>query len=203
MEIISNLLHKGADLNQPAFKCGGRTALQAACEWNPFSSEEEDHKAQLLRFLLDHGADVNGLPAMHYGITALEIAARQGDLRTAVFLLGHGADVNAKCSRPYGISRLHRVVRPLDGAIQRGKLDMTKFLLNAGAISGHPGQTGYDGAIMNAEEEKRYDIADVIRDHLASYIQTWGTNPQILLASKGVETVDRVDQFCDVCHDPM
>ena len=80
---------------------------------------------------------------------------------------------------------------------------MAKFLLNTGAISGHPGQTGYDGAIMIAEERKNYGIADVIRDHLASYIQTWGTNPQILLASKEVETVDGVDQICDVCDMPM
>jgi ankyrin repeat protein len=204
MEILSNLLHKGADLNQPAFKCGGRTVLQAACEWNPLSSEEEDRKSELLRFLLGHGADANGPPAMHNGVTALEIAARQGDLRTTILLLGHGADVNARSSWRYDIPLIiRRVYRPLDSAVHQGKLDMVKFLLNAGAISGRPGQTGYDGAIMIAEERKTYDIADVIRDHLASYIQTWGTNPQTLLASKEVETVDRVDQFCDVCHYPM
>jgi ankyrin repeat protein len=203
MEILSSLLHKGADINQPAFRCRGRTVLQAICEWNPLSSEEEDDKDQLLRFLFDHGANANAPPAMHHGMTALEISAQQGDLRTAVLLVGHGADVNVIGGKRFIWADFPQRLRPLDGAVHCGRLDVTKFLLNTGAISGDPGQTGYDGAIRIAERQNFYGISDAIRNHLASHIQTWGTNPQVLLAPKAVETVDMGDQICDVCHGPM
>jgi ankyrin repeat protein len=69
----------------------GETALQAAWEWNPLSSEEA-RRAKLLKLLIDHGAEVNAPSAKHDGMIALDSAARQGDLRTAVLLLKHGAD---------------------------------------------------------------------------------------------------------------
>jgi hypothetical protein len=42
-------------------------------------------------------------------------------------------------------------IRPLDGAVENGRLEMVKFLLNTNAISGEPGQTGYDALLTRTQ----------------------------------------------------
>jgi ankyrin repeat protein len=198
LELVSMLLHKGAALNQRAVGEFGRTALQAACQWRPFSAEEEKQKRALVGFLIDNGADVNAPPAVCKGLTALQLAAAQGDMKTAVLLLNSGADLNAlsgACPRGYCA---------LDLAARYNRLDMVKFLLNAGALSYQCGSTGYYGAIEIAERKKYFAVADLIRDHLANYIPVFGANPQIWLARQKAEkewTEENTeeDRVCDVC----
>ncbi|KAF8250355.1 ankyrin [Wilcoxina mikolae CBS 423.85] len=72
------------------------------------------------------GADVNAPAAEERGITALQGAAIQGNLRIAVMLLKAGADVNAPPAE-YGGRKA------LEGAAEHGRLDMVQLLLNAGA----------------------------------------------------------------------
>ena len=91
-----------ADIDAPPFDIRGRTALQAAVL---------SRNTEILRFLCDHGADINGPIALTGGITTLEAVFRckesmedydedwnDNDYRAAteafIFLLDKGASVN-------------------------------------------------------------------------------------------------------------
>jgi ankyrin repeat protein len=90
--LLEMLLKAGADVNrQPARRHtrSSGTALHAA------------RKSEIVRILLDHGADVNAVTTDQYGVTPLHIAAN-GDptskdaVEKVQLLLDHGANVNAK-----------------------------------------------------------------------------------------------------------
>lgn len=54
-------------------------------------------------------------------------------------------------------------MNPLDGAALCGRLDMVQLLLNVGAKSAQPGQTGYDGAIKRTYYVEHEEIARLIQ----------------------------------------
>lgn len=177
--LVESLLEKGADVNQAAYCAGSRrgrrgaTALQGICGWDPATSAERVTRMEIIKHLLDLGADVNAAPAATMGHTALQIAARMGDLEVATLLVHLGADVNAPRGRWRGKTAL-------DGATVGGHLDMVKFLLTARAISHDRGETGYDGAIRKAEKHGHFAIADMIQQHVADNARS-GFNPNIEL----------------------
>ncbi|KAI0533168.1 hypothetical protein GGR58DRAFT_506614 [Xylaria digitata] len=144
------LVQRGANVNQPAKGCFGKTALQAACEYGG--------NTNLIKFLIANGADINAPPVSTNGITAFQAAAANGNFEVALLLLDNGADINAPGSREYGYSAL-------DGAAYYGKLDMVQFLLDLGALSDNRGESGYRGAIYKAERCDTPVIADMIRQH--------------------------------------
>ncbi|KAI0812933.1 hypothetical protein GGR55DRAFT_638442 [Xylaria sp. FL0064] len=115
--LVKNLVQNGAEINLPARGSVGMTALQAACSRQYMSREEHRNKTEIIKFLIDSGADVNA-PAGFEGFTALQAAAMCGDFETAMELLNHGADINARSA---GNSTC-----ALDTAAQNGRLDMTK-----------------------------------------------------------------------------
>lgn len=170
LELANSLLQRGANIDAPGIKNGGRTALQYACEWRPRSTEGEQRRTRLIRLLVDRGADVNSKPAPYSGQTALQMAAIYGDLETAIFLLERKADINA----PAGDGGYCA----LDGAARNGRLDMVKFLLNANALSQKRGSTGYDGAIKCAEEGGHFAVADLFRKHAADNVGCGNTQSQ-------------------------
>jgi ankyrin repeat protein len=75
----------------------------------------------MIRFLLDHGADINAKLARG---TPLCWAAGQGDRRTIELLLAHGADLN---------KGLHSDRTALDHAFGTRDLDMIRWLVDRGA----------------------------------------------------------------------
>lgn len=174
-ELVKFLLEKGADVNRKAYCPGSRhgpqgaTALQGICSWNPATSAERETRMEIIKRLLDDGADVNTAPSAKLGHTALQAVAIRGDLEIATLLVDHGADVNAPRCRWYGYIAL-------DGAAVSGRLDMVKFLLNAGALSHDRGKTGYDGAIREAKRCGHFVIADLIQQHAADNARS-GFNP--------------------------
>ncbi|KAI0909426.1 hypothetical protein F4823DRAFT_426345 [Ustulina deusta] len=147
------LIQKGADMNKPAKGCGGRTALQAACDTDP-----SRRNIDLIKFLIAAGADVNAPPAPQDGKTAFQGAANSGDLEVALLLLDNGANINALPAEKYGLCAL-------DGAVRSSRLDMVQFLLDLGALSHDRSESGYRGAIGIAEERGNQIIADLIRRH--------------------------------------
>lgn len=157
-KLVSKLLRRGANINSPAVGWRGRTALQAACEWNALSVDEECRRKDLIRFLVSHGADINARASDEYGLTALQIAARHGDIELALLLLDHGADPNAVPSKTERLNAL-------DAAAEFGRLDMVQLLLNVGARSHRQGRTGYKGAIQAAEQSGHSTVADLLRHH--------------------------------------
>ncbi|CAG8978638.1 hypothetical protein HYALB_00009454 [Hymenoscyphus albidus] len=81
-KLISFLLQKGADVNAPAGKSEGITALQGAAI---------EGQITIVKRLLELGADPNAPGAEEEGRTALEGASETGRLDTVVLLLNNGA----------------------------------------------------------------------------------------------------------------
>jgi ankyrin repeat protein len=84
-----------------------------------------DADAQMVKFLIDRGADVNRVQG-RYGYTALHYAAQHVQREIVFVLLAAGADTNARDSGE--ATPLHHLVRAPD---PRGLIAMT--LLNHGA----------------------------------------------------------------------
>ncbi|KAE8443483.1 hypothetical protein EG329_001794 [Mollisiaceae sp. DMI_Dod_QoI] len=80
--LVEFLLENGADVNAPAGKVNGRTALQVAAEYGHI---------KIVKRFLELGADPNARAAEIDGLTALEAAGKSGHLDTAVLLLDNGA----------------------------------------------------------------------------------------------------------------
>jgi len=106
--MVSFLIHRGANINAAAHPDGGRTALQAAME-----SEYPYETADLL---LHHGADISAPPAVANGLTVLEAFCRNcfvssHDGKGEAFcerLLDAGAAVNRPGGKPSSV--LHGVI---------------------------------------------------------------------------------------------
>ncbi|KAI0554311.1 hypothetical protein F4679DRAFT_597388 [Xylaria curta] len=153
LELVKMLVGSGARINAPA-KDYGMTALQAACDE---SREERGNRIALVKFLINNGADVNAPGSPVCGRTALQIAASHGNIEIAAVLLDHGADVNAPSS--------DLTEHALDHAALEGRLDMTKFLLDLGAVSWDREGNDYAGAIKFAERGCHWAVADLLREH--------------------------------------
>ncbi|KAI7773180.1 hypothetical protein LA080_011625 [Diaporthe eres] len=179
LELVTMLVNRGADINAPARGSSGMTALQAICAWDPVSEEEQTRQMDIVRYLIHHAADINAPPCRDSGMTALQAVALRGNLQMASLLLQHGADINAPPPETLGGDSVIGQGTALDLAAVFGRLDMVKFLLNAGAISHRRGDSGYDGAIQAAEKGRYFVIADSIRRHAADN-QTHGLiNPEL------------------------
>lgn len=164
-ELVVLLLQKGAKVNTPARGDNGRTALQAICSYHSKSPAEKEQKIRIINILLAYGADINAAPARTFGWTSLQCVAERGDLEVAMLLLSWDppADVNMPpCQHP---PRGCYKGNALDLAAGNGRIDVVKLLLNNYALSSRPGDTGYDGAIQDAEVSGRLAVADLIREH--------------------------------------
>ncbi|KAI0454065.1 hypothetical protein F5B21DRAFT_477277 [Xylaria acuta] len=162
MELLSQLLKRGANINQPAIGLGGRTALQSACELTAQSTGYQTHKLGWIKNLIDLGADVNAPAAKYWGMTALQIAASHGDMGTVLLLLEHGANINAPPAKHGGYCAL-------DAAARNGRLDTVQLLLSVAAHSHHRGRTGYEGAVRLALQSRHYAVAELIREQVINF----------------------------------
>jgi len=78
VEILLDLLKRRADLNAPAARFDGRTAIQGAAEHRRVSA---------LKLLLDHGAKIDGEYSRQYR-RALELAVQNGHRKVVSILEG-------------------------------------------------------------------------------------------------------------------
>ncbi|PQE14243.1 multiple ankyrin repeats single kh domain protein [Rutstroemia sp. NJR-2017a BVV2] len=108
-EILRLLIGMGVTVNSPP--TWGFTALQAAAAGGHH---------EVVKFLLEEGADVHAPVGMEYGVTALQGAVMSRSLRMARLLIKKGADVAAPGSKRGSA---------LEIAAQLGQLDMLKLLL--------------------------------------------------------------------------
>ncbi|KAH0569268.1 hypothetical protein GP486_000024 [Trichoglossum hirsutum] len=116
---VDILLEAGAEVN-PIEMSGspvGLTPLQAAAEQGDLD---------LVRKLLDLGANANEEPYPYGGCTALQITASKGLIGVASLILERGADVNAKGARRGGRTAL-------ETAAENDRIDMVRFLVNSNA----------------------------------------------------------------------
>lgn len=117
----------------------GRSALQAASERGHLN---------IVKLLLEGGAEVNAPPSPVAGRTALQAAARGGFGPIVHLLLSLGAQANAPSARYKGITALQ-------GACLQGNLVIVELLLNSGAdIQALGGGYDGDGTALHAAAEK-------------------------------------------------
>ncbi len=124
LEVIRLLESQGADLMQ--YDDGYsmlHIAVMGFARDNALPTETNDPvKAELIRYLIDKGIDVNATDK--YGFTALMIAAKDPDVGVVKLLLDRGADVNSKDK--YGWTALI-------AASSYGRIQIMKLLLAKGA----------------------------------------------------------------------
>ena len=163
VEIVKDLLAKGIDPNTRVEDEDededGWTALLLAASKDNF---------QLVRLLIEHGADINA--ATDDGETALSLAAFKGNLELVVYLLDQGSNIrdtrNYKALHHAAGEGYNEIVRylitkgmPVDApdsgwtalliAAQEGLLETVKILIEQGADI-HAKAAGSDGMGLNA-----------------------------------------------------
>lgn len=121
----------GAYVNSPGSGGFGRTALQYATE---------NGHVDVVKYLLERGADVNGAPDHCGGETALQAAAISGHAGILLMLLDAGADVTAPGATESGRTAI-------EGAAEHGRLDILRILLQV-----HPRGQSLDEQLERAEE---------------------------------------------------
>ncbi|KAK0653466.1 Ankyrin repeat and KH domain-containing protein 1 [Lasiodiplodia hormozganensis] len=112
---------------------------------------------EMVKLLLEHGAEVNAPPARDGGGTALQLAAIRGYIGIAWELMTKGANVDAKTSAVNGRTAL-------EGASEHGRLDMVAVLLKAGAAENGKDHKQLKRAIEFARENGNFHICEFIED---------------------------------------
>ncbi|KAI1302467.1 ankyrin [Xylaria venustula] len=123
LNVAYQLIASGVDINAPATRKNGCTALQAAC--NPYG----EVSLGFVQFLLDKGADINAPGSEYYG-TALQCAINEGSMSAFCLLLDAGANIFGTAEfTTWESSALYT-------AVQRGRLDMLNMILESLASNG-------------------------------------------------------------------
>jgi len=117
------LLKNGADINEKD-SAQGNNVIQSFCRWGTI---------EIVKFLLDHGANPDMNPSAK-GRTALHVAcAYYSCADICTLLIAHGANVNAKTIDGS---------TPLMLAAANAKKDVVELLLNKGAIAAQKDNAG-------------------------------------------------------------
>lgn len=125
---------------QPRGNEGDRTLLHYAIG----NENPESQHVDIVKFLVEHGADVN--KQTEHAASPLHLAAANGNVAIARILLAHGAKVN--------VSTLDHGPTPLDEALIHGHADVAKLLVDAGA-----GSNFYSDIAMGKVAEVRAALA--------------------------------------------
>lgn len=126
-----------------------RTAFQLAVEVNV---------QEITDMLLDEGVCVDEPAGTDNGITALQIAARDGRLGVAIRLRALGADVNARRALRDGLTAL-------EAAAENGRIDLVHYLLDSGVLTTGKGRLQYFNAIMLARHCGHSQISTLLKGH--------------------------------------
>jgi len=127
----------------------GRSNLQQAVELGGL---------EIVKRLLDAGADVNEPPGSFRSATSLQLAAINGYLGIAKHLIDLGANVNAAGAEFGGRTAL-------EGAAEHGRIDMIQLLLDHGADTSGDGQRAYVRAVKLAKRNGHLAAAKILREH--------------------------------------
>jgi ankyrin repeat protein len=117
LEILQFLISTGIDINEPA-----NNDSVPSPEGVVYRAASEGH-LKLVKWMLDHGANLNFEVRGYTRCYALIHAARNGDLEMVKLLLDRGAAINSCWAE----------MTPLDHAIDGGNEEVITFLRSAGA----------------------------------------------------------------------
>ena len=112
----------------------------------------------IVKLLIDKGADVNA--KTDDGMTALIVAAENGQADVAKLLIDKGADINVKNPETDSLNNLG--FTPLMYAAFWGRMDIVKLLLDKGADLNAKDFKG-NTAEKLARQYDHYDIAAVLK----------------------------------------
>jgi len=132
----------------------------------PLGFAIEKNKFEIVRILLEHGADPNvgsKIPGM---TTPLYVATYSDNLELARMLLAFGADPNLQSDIGIGISR-----RPLITAVSKGNIQMVRLLLDGG---GDPNlsEEDFSTPLSNAVEAGNIQIVRVLIENGAHAVRS-------------------------------
>jgi ankyrin repeat protein len=198
VESVRALLERGADPNL-SVTCG--TALQKACQGPTTPGQAPGFGyAEVVRMLLDHGANVNG--HMEGTTPALSLACACGHMETVQMLLDHGADVNArdeKFGTALGIATYYDHEEVVKTLLDQGA-DVNTHVGNHGSavrlacrsFSGHINQglvqllldNGADPNPLEGEQDNAICAAEVVKMLIqrGAYVNAAGRNGEMALS---------------------
>ncbi len=104
----------------------------------PLEMAAENGVLEMVKLLIQHGADVNAEPSIAMGGTALQLATISGSCNLAAELLQRGALL-------YMPPLIIGGRWPIEGAAEHGRLDMIQFLWTANEepLFFHDGENGF------------------------------------------------------------
>ena len=114
LETVKDIITRNPE-EARSFSSDGFTALHLAAFFG---------RLEIVRYLLDAGAEVNGVAKNMMKVMPLHSAVARNQLEISELLIGHGAEVNAKQQGGFA---------PLHEAAQSGNLKMARLLLKHGA----------------------------------------------------------------------
>ena len=126
LEATRILVERGASINARDSK--DRTPLYPTCD--DMSCTFDDTYFEVVRYLLDHGADVDAQANTKHS-TPLHLASYYGGFKVARLLLNRGVDIDVQDTK--GRTPLHEVLTDLDNSISDYFVDAKGFLLDHGA----------------------------------------------------------------------
>jgi len=147
LKAAQSALRNGADVNKMGYESPNRTPLMIAAE---------EGKENLVKLLVEYGADVNAKD--HYGDTALMLAANAGHLNVVEFLVEHGANVNAVAA-----GYIYAGSTALIYASEKGQVNVVKYLIKHGANINAKNKNG-DTALSLAENNGHTEVARILRE---------------------------------------
>lgn len=147
--VIRLLVAHGADVNAASGNLKWRsTPLQLIAGWYEPSHATQAkaiHSRRQFLHLIAHGARLNAGSGL-FSCIAMQLCASHGDIEKAMLLVQHRAGRNDHLACDESSDFEAPVWRSaLDLAARNGRMDMTQYLLNIGALSVSPGTTGYQG----------------------------------------------------------
>ncbi len=141
-ELVHTFIRLGADVNWTA---GGHPALYYAANRTVHPCESEANGVNVVRLLLEHGADPNAKSGPKQ-TTALHMASRRGTSGIAGALIDAGADLEAKDSNGQ---------TPLRRAVNCGSVEVAALLIARGADVDAVGKDGKTSRDVARTEEMR------------------------------------------------
>lgn len=148
LERVTRLVQQRPDLAK-SFSPDGFPAVALAAVFGQLN---------IVRYLAQHGADINATATNGSGYNSLTGAVASGHTEIVQWLLEHGANPNHRYGQGYS---------PLLTAAANGHLEIVKLLLAHGADA-HAVSNDGKNALAFANERHHSSVADFLRDQLAA-----------------------------------
>ena len=128
--VTRTLVERNADINARD-SSGNRPLHRTMYDWYSQSERTQDCRLDVVKFLLDHGADPDAKNDRRW--TPLHVASYYGSVRGTQLVLEHGANIHARNKK--GRTPLHQILDGLDDTFDNLDkfLDIMRCLLARGA----------------------------------------------------------------------